>query len=97
MRLLTLLFILAILLLTDGKRRAKRTHKPTRKPTPRHRYPSVSPQKPETWTCANTCIGFINDGVCSDGGIGSVTPAWCPWGWDCDDCGDRAGQPYPTP
>ena len=30
-----------------------------------------------------------NNGVCSDGGVGSSSPALCAFGTDCADCGDR--------
>jgi len=38
--------------------------------------------------CSNTCA-YANDGVCDDGGSGSVYNV-CPCGTDCNDCGTRS-------
>ncbi len=40
-------------------------------------------------TCKDTCA-YAFDGVCDDGGIGSVYNA-CEYGTDCNDCGTRGG------
>ena len=40
-----------------------------------------------TAICDDSC-SFANDGVCDDGGFGSVTDV-CALGTDCTDCGDR--------
>ena len=47
--------------------------------------------------CSNTCA-TANNGICEDGGSGSVgTPAqnlgMCQFGTDCNDCGDRSKFP----
>lgn len=40
--------------------------------------------------CSNTCT-YANDGVCDDGGPGSVY-SLCPCGTDCSDCGTRSSS-----
>lgn len=48
------------------------------------------PSKPPAphYECYDLCLPKIKNGVCDDGGNGSVT-SWCMYGTDCSDCGKR--------
>jgi hypothetical protein len=41
--------------------------------------------------CDNTCtaVDAIDNGVCQDGGLGSIAEVDCAFGTDCYDCGMR--------
>ncbi len=43
----------------------------------------------DAWICDNGCY-FAANGICEDGGVGSVLDTLCDWGDDCFDCGGRA-------
>ncbi len=54
---------------------------------------SMSTKRPtnkyvEKETCFNSCIPWMKNGVCDDGGKGSQTNL-CMYGTDCEDCGKR--------
>ena len=49
--------------------------------------PTPSPSS-EASACSNSCHGHAHNGMCEDGGPGSVWPD-CPFGSDCGDCGVR--------
>ena len=67
-------------------------------PPPPGSPPPPSPPEPPMMpgTCENTCV-MASDGLCSDGGLGSQTIAYCVMGTDCADCGPRMMPPPPSP
>ena len=69
--------------------------------------PPIPPFSPGGALCSNTCswedfdgspISAAGDGLCDDGGPGSLYTSTCEYGTDCTDCGirDASGAP-PTP
>ena len=62
---------------------------PARPPPPPPPTPSPPPNWPANFTeCTNACYR-ANDGICSDGGLGSSFPSLCDYSSDCADCGRR--------
>lgn len=58
--------------------------------------PSVPPPPQTPELCLNVCAQYANDGLCFDGGEGSVAN-FCAYGTDCEDCGPRVKSPPPMP
>ena len=71
-------------------------------PSPPTSPPSPSPLSPPSpappRTCSDSCErpGWVSDGMCDDGGSGSVY-SLCLLGTDCTDCGPRSVSPLPPP
>jgi hypothetical protein len=59
-------------------------------------YPSPPPARHLASTCKDTCA-YANDGICDDGGVGSVYHMCGRLGTDCGDCGPREHLPPPPP
>jgi hypothetical protein len=62
---------------------------PPRRKTLATVIPSAVSPTIDPWLCYDGCF-TSNDGVCDDGGPGSVY-GFCPYGSDCSDCGSRDG------
>ena len=66
--------------------------------------PDPGPSATDTYGCSNTCDSYYNqaearNGICEDGGPGSVDLEYgygCYLGTDCADCGPRTSGYYVT-